>query len=216
MNKIDNPKINNPIVKNYKIILKTWLHIWWSQDTLKIWWIDSQVVKNPLTWEPYIPWSSLKWRIRALLEMIEYSEKLEAENWKIWPIQNPESEIAKAFWCAWNEAKIASRLIFEDFVLNKKWKKKFKELWSDFFEDKVENTVPRFLSWNSNPRHLERVPAWVEFEWNIILVPEEWKYSIDKNTLKKILNKWIKLLNKTYLWWWGSRWNGRIIMEEKQ
>ena len=206
-------KMNNPIVKNYTITLKTWLHIWWTQEALKIWWIDSQVVKNPITWEPYIPWSTIKWKMRALLEMVKYSQDLKEEKkWIIGPIQDPTNDIARAFWCAW-DVKIASRLIFEDFVLTKKWKEKFEELKSDFFEDKAENTVPRFLSWNAMPRHIERVPAWVEFEGSIILVPEEWEYWITKEKLEEILNEWIELLEKTYIWWWGSRWNGRIKIE---
>lgn len=219
------PKMNEPIVKTYKITLKTWLHIWGSQDTLKIWWIDSEVVKNPLTNEPYIPWSSIKWKMRALLEMIEHSSSLSETEKKdkkgnkyieYWPIEDPNSDIAKTFWCGWKDIKIASRLIFEDFILTKECKKKYEELKSDFFEDKAENNVPRFLSWNATPRHIERVPAWVKFEWNIILIPEEGEYWISKEELEKILERWIELLNKTYLWGGGSRWNWRIEMKEEK
>ncbi len=203
-----------PVVHSYKIILKSWLHIWWSQDGLKIGGIDSEVVKNPLTWAPYIPWSSIKGKMRALLEMVDYSKDLNADkNWKIDTVNNPNSDVAKAFWCAW-DTKIASKLIFEDFVLTDEYQKKFEELKSDFFEDKAENSVPRFLSWSANPRHIERVPAWVEFEWRIVLVPEEWEYGLSLEKLEKILNRWIELLEATFIGWWGSRGNGRISIQE--
>ncbi len=213
------PKMNEPIVKNYKITLKSGLHIWGTQEALKIWGIDSQVIKNPLTGAPYIPWSSIKWKMRALLEMVEYSTDLKWDE-NIWPIQDPNHTISKTFWCSYHDKEnnkntnIGSRIIFEDFVLIDKWKQKFEELKSDFFEDKSENNVPRFLSWNAMLRHIERVPAWVEFEGSFVLVPEEGEYGITEEELKKELEKWIELLNSTYLWGWGSRWNGRIKIEE--
>lgn len=204
-------KMLNPIVKKFKIELLSWLHIWWSKDTLQIWWIDSPVIKNPINWEPFIPWSTIKWKMRAMLEMIDYSDDIPDKNW---PVSNPDSEISKSFWCSSSNPKVTiwSRLLFEDFTLNDEWKEKFEKLKSDFFEDKAENTVPRFYKWNANPRHIERVPAWVVFEWRIVLTPVEWDYWINENELINILNRWIELLNKTYIWWWGSRWNWRILM----
>lgn len=197
----------NPIVKKYKIILKTGLHIWWSEQGLKIWWIDSSVIKNPLTWCPYIPGSSIKWKMRSLIEMIDYSNKID-EKWN--PVQDINTEVSKAFWMANKDNKISSRIIFEDFYLSEEWKEKFESMKSDFFEDKSENTVPRFLKWTANPRHIERVPAWVEFEWQIILLPHEWEYWISQQELEDILVKWIDYLQKTYIWWWWSRGNWRI------
>ena len=196
------------------------MHIWWWDGWLKIWWIDSQVVKHPISWEPYIPWSSIKWKMRASLEMIkwEYSKKkLKNENKEFyWPSENPEEITAKAFGMAWKDIKIASRILVSDFILTKEYKDKYKELWRvDFFEDKSENTIPRFLKWNANPRHIERVPAGVEFEGEIILTPVEWwEYDISEKELNDILEEWIKYLQEFWLWGWVSRWNGRIKIEK--
>ncbi len=203
-------KMWEPIVKNYKIILKTWLHIGGSDLGLKIGGIDSSVVKNPLTNEPYIPWSSIKWKMRASLEMIEwdYSKKY----WASEKIDN-DSNIAKSFWMATTNLKISSRLIFSDFEMTNEYKEEFKKLWAvDFMEDKSENSVPRFLKWPANPRHIERVPAWVEFEWKIIITPVEWENWITEEELNEVLEKWVYYLNNFWLGWWVSRWNGRIEM----
>jgi len=203
-------KMWEPIVKTFTIKLLSWLHIWWSGGGLKIWWIDSSVVKNPLTWEPYIPWSSIKWKMRASLEMInwDYSDSF-------WPSNSRDSVITKSFWMAWKEEKISSRLIFSDFEMIEKYKEIFDDKWSvDFYEAKSENSVPRFLQWNANPRQIERVPAWVEFTWTITLIPTEWIYSISQDELEKTLEKWLKYLNMFWLGWWVSRWNGKIEMCE--
>ena len=207
-----------PVVHSYKIILKSWLHIGWSQDGLKIWGIDSEVVKNPLTWAPYIPGRSIKGKMRALLEMVDYSNDLKADkDGKMEIVSDPNSEVAKAFGCiekGANGVKIASKLIFEDFVLTDEYQQKFEELKSDFFEDKAENSVPRFLSWTANPRHIERVPAGVEFEGRSVLVPEEGEYGLSLKELEKILNRGIELLEATFIGWGGSRGSGRISIEE--
>ena len=51
-----------------KIILKTGLHIGTGSDEIKIGGIDNPVVKDPLTDYPYIPGSSIKGKVRTLLE----------------------------------------------------------------------------------------------------------------------------------------------------
>lgn len=51
-----------------KLKILSGLHIGAGNDEIKIGGIDTPVVKNPLTNEPYIPGSSLKCKIRTLLE----------------------------------------------------------------------------------------------------------------------------------------------------
>ena len=51
-----------------KIEIKTGLHIGGGSDTVQIGGIDSSVIKNPLTNEPYIPGSSIKGKMRSLIE----------------------------------------------------------------------------------------------------------------------------------------------------
>jgi CRISPR-associated protein Csm3 len=127
------------------------------------------------------------------------------------------SNIARAFGCAW-DIKLASRIIVSDFQLSDAddivWKSSmniFTNDKSDFFEAKAENSVPRFLTWNANPRIQERVPAWVSFDGTITLIEDDMpqtKISIEQ--LEKILSEGIEMITMTYLWWWGSRWNGKV------
>jgi CRISPR-associated protein Csm3 len=50
------------------IRLRSGLHIGASKDSVEIGGIDNPVIKHPFTGEPYIPGSSLKGKLRFLLE----------------------------------------------------------------------------------------------------------------------------------------------------
>ena len=50
------------------LIIKTGLHIGAGDTEMRIGGTDNQVAKNPLDGQPYIPGSSLKGKIRSLLE----------------------------------------------------------------------------------------------------------------------------------------------------
>ncbi len=52
-----------------KIIIVTGLHIGSENLEMHIGQTDSQVAKHPYTFEPYIPGSSIKGKIRSLLEL---------------------------------------------------------------------------------------------------------------------------------------------------
>ena len=52
-----------------KIKLLTGLHIGGSSDIIEIGGMDNPVIKHPVTNEPYIPGSSLKGKIRSLIEL---------------------------------------------------------------------------------------------------------------------------------------------------
>ena len=52
-----------------KIVLKSGLHIGAGDTEMKIGGTDNPVIKHPHTMEPYIPGSSLKGKVRSLLEM---------------------------------------------------------------------------------------------------------------------------------------------------
>ena len=50
------------------IVLESGLHIGAGKDAIEIGGIDNPILKHPLTDEPYIPGSSIKGKLRSLLE----------------------------------------------------------------------------------------------------------------------------------------------------
>src|SRR5690554_4177485 len=51
-----------------KMVCRTGLHIGTGRDMMEIGGVEATVVKHPLTQMPYVPGSSLKGRMRSLLE----------------------------------------------------------------------------------------------------------------------------------------------------
>lgn len=162
-----------------KIILKTGLHIGSSNLEMHIGGTDNQVIKHPHTLEPYIPGSSLKGKIRSLLEMqsglmaytdgdvvsskiikkIETDNKLLEEAIKILKIfGNKATDIEE------DRTYGPSRASFADCFLNNEWKKKANEMNWSFTELKPENVINRIKGTAGDPRTTERIPAGAEFD----------------------------------------------------
>lgn len=64
-------KLTRKIKIEGRIIALSGLHIGGSNTGMSIGGADATVVRNPLTNEPYIPGSSLKGKMRSLLERLE-------------------------------------------------------------------------------------------------------------------------------------------------
>ena len=178
------------------ITLKTGLHIGDSKESLDIGGVDSPVVRNKVDNAPYIPGSSLKGKIRSLLELSTGSELGE------------DDQINKLFGFASKEQTIASKVIFRDAFLSsasKKSLKGLKHLDMPFTEIKFENTIDRFSGKAKNPRQIERVPAGTVFEVEIILNVFE-----GETGLEDLLKRGIKLLKLDYLGGSGSRGYGQL------
>lgn len=60
-------KLNKNVVFSGKIHCLSGLHIGGTSNFLEIGGVDNEVIKNPVTGEPYIPGSSLKGRTALLL-----------------------------------------------------------------------------------------------------------------------------------------------------
>ena len=207
-----------------KIKVLTGLHIGAGNDEIRIGGIDNPVVKNPLTNEPYIPGSSLKGKIRTLLEwrlgtIIDNSptkvNKKDGNN-DTW-IDNLKDEhkvIAKIFGngTTIKNEKIAkeigpTRVSFYDCFLTDEFGKKLKDL-NILTESKTEIVIDRFSGTvkQGGLRQMERVPAGVEFDFNLtyMIFNEE----DEKNFEYLVLG--IKLLELTSLGGNGSRGYGKI------
>lgn len=154
----------------------TGLHIGGSTAIIEIGGNDNPILKNPITKEPYIPGSSLKGKMRSLLE------------WKLGKLDsNPNSksygDVHK--WCKDNQCPICvifgtsseeaglgpTRLIVRDAFLDEAYLRELEERnpdWTvmDLMEDKYENSINRITA-RANPRPLERVVPGVRFRFSM-------------------------------------------------
>lgn len=219
-------KIKN--IKEIKAIIKvkSGLHIGGSNDEIKIGGIDNPVIKNPLTNEPYIPGSSIKGKIRSLIEWQfgvvnenglavscvkkDGNSQVKKENFdQIKPIVQlfgngetiKEPSIAKEI----GPTRVSfsdCALLNKDELLNK----------NALTEEKVEVTINRLTGTvgGGGPRHMERVPAGAEFDFSVTLI----EFDSDKENFEAVLALGMKLLEMTNLGGNGSRGYGKIEFED--
>jgi CRISPR-associated protein Csm3 len=157
-----------------KLTVKTGLHIGAGSSIKAIGGVDSPVIKNPLTQQPYIPASSFKGKIRCLLERLAgcSSEKVLSQaditNQQIHHL-NLGNDILKLFGSS-ADAKDTqniqtARVTFRDAFFNEEWYQNNidKRNLLDT-EVKSENTINRISGTADNPRFKERVLAGSEFD----------------------------------------------------
>ena len=196
--------IDEIIVLKYELKLETGLHIGGNKDNYGIGGIDSPVIKNPLNNQPIIPGSSLKGKIRMLLEIVE-TEEYKASKYI--------DEIIEMFGAQTdNDKKEGSltRIIFRDLALTKASKLELESKLGEGFytEIKAENTIDK-IKCKANPRFQERVPAGAVFEGECIIQYQ----SGDKIDYEEILKKGFKLLEQNYLGGSGSRGYGKVSVK---
>lgn len=203
------------------LVLKTGLHIGGGDTEMRIGGIDNQVVKDPVTGLPYIPGSSLKGKIRSLLEW-KLGLVLPA-NGKPFSFQQlqgndtPDARnLLKLFGGAPGgevDALVKSigptRLAFWDCPLNAEWKKETLDKRNLLAtEAKSENSINRIAGVADNPRFTERVIAGAEFDFKLSLKV------VDGEDLLPLLLQGLKLLELDSLGGSGSRGYGKIKFKE--
>lgn len=202
-----------------KLVAESGLHIGGTQTALDIGGIDNPVIREP-SGPPYIPGSSLKGKMRALLEKSRYplreEDKGDGKGYFADPIHKFEDssrvdEVIKIFGLpAEEEASTPARGIFRDCPLDADHFEEHKEelfqnLETVYTEDKMENTVDRIQS-RATPRHLERVPRGSRFDFEIILS----LYGEEDQGLPGVLLEGMELLEDDYLGGSGSRGSGEV------
>lgn len=196
------------IIYTGKIQLKTGLHIGGTNASLNIGGPDKFVVRNPLTNIPYIPGSSLKGKMRSLIELMEGSCNVRTvrNGIEAGPSEDPETKAGKLFGIASRDIKRPSRLVVRDANMDISNEKQFENTDLPFTESKTEVSIDRISS-AANPRTFERVPAGAEFFFEMVL-----NVFADDNEaeLKSTLNQALKLLQDDYLGGHGSRGYGQI------
>lgn len=209
-----------------KIVLKSGLHIGSGNMEMQIGGTDSPVIKHPHTLEPYIPGSSLKGKVRSLLEMSSGLVPFATDSGglvtvKVWKSIKDENLKAKAeailkiFGSSGSESEEdtelgPTRVSFADCYLNKDWKKKAQENRWQLTEVKSENVINRIKGTAEHPRFIERVPEGTEFDF---LVTFKVLDDSDEEFFNEYLLKGLKMLELDAIGGSGSRGYGRVKFE---
>lgn len=193
-------KLQKKIIYTGTITLKTGLHIGGTNAALNIGGPDKFVVRNPINNVPYIPGSSLKGKMRSLVEIYHG----ETNGGK--PTNNPNHKAGALFGVSGdNEQSHASRLIVRDAELDINVCD-FSKTDLPYTESKTEVAIDRVTA-KANPRTFERVPAGAQFKLNMVLNIFEGE---DEEALKATLDQAIELLQDDYLGGHGSRGYGQV------
>ena len=198
-------KLIKKIIYTGTITLRTGLHIGGTNAALNIGGPDKFVVRNPINNIPYIPGSSLKGKMRALIEIttgcVTVNQKGEVK-----ASEDPSSISGQLFGVATGKNNNKpSRLIVRDAELDIK-ACDFSNTDLPYTESKTEVSIDRITA-KANPRTFERVPAGAQFKLNMILNIFEGE---DEQQLKKTLEQAINLLQDDYLGGHGSRGYGQV------
>ena len=204
-----------------KIILETGLHIGAGDIEMHIGGTDNPVVKHPFTHEPYIPGSSLKGKVRSLLELRSgLVPASEGKPLSIEAIERAQTgdkalgfKIVKLFGTSGADSKAKeglgpTRVSFSDCFITRECREKAREGKIVLTEVKAENSINRITGTAENPRFTERVPAGVEFRFCITL-----KIFEGDEDLEELLLQGLKLLQYDALGGSGSRGYGRVRFE---
>lgn len=198
-------KLTKKIIYNGTITLKTGLHIGGTNAALNIGGPDKFVVRNPLNNIPYIPGSSLKGKMRSLIEIYNGCVSVDKDG-KYIASKDPNSISGKLFGVSGDsDDSRPSRLIIRDAELDIS-SADFTNTDLPFTESKTEVTIDRVTA-KAMPRTFERVPAGAKFKLNMVLNIFE---DEDEKKLKQTLQQAINLLHDDYLGGHGSRGYGQV------
>lgn len=193
------------------IELLSGLHIGGGDDTMKIGGIDNGVIKDVNTDKPYIPGSSLKGKMRSLLEWHigvvgigdgnPFNSKLMDNAIFNDSTKKTEAQTLLKLFGDKEGAFGITRINVGDCQLSEESQDKV------LSEAKYENVINRQKGTAEHPRQTERVPSGVKFEFDIRVKILDDK---EEESLKKMVEKGLDLVQDDYLGGSGSRGYGRV------
>jgi len=198
----------------FDILALTGLHIGGSDAGIEIGGVDNTVIRDRLTDQPYVPGSSLKGKMRSLLDKYEGKQINFPPRNPAFHVCQDKDEYIKCDVChvfgvsGQQSFSEPTRLIVRDTFLSAKSVDELKKAQTDmpFTEVKTEVSIDRVTS-AANPRPFERVPAGAEFSG------AEFVYAIyypeDIQRMEKVF-KGMGLVEDDYLGGGGSRGSGKV------
>jgi CRISPR-associated protein Csm3 len=213
-------KLYGKLIIEGRIACLTGLHIGTSKETLEIGGVDVPVVRNPVTREPYIPGSSIKGKLRALLEKQQFAVQTKEENYFGKNVDKTAHHECNEFHCPVcrlygaskggpiNSSRPARVYVSDAELLNKDMLEAT-DMGLYLTELKYENTLDRITS-AASPRQIERVPRGAEFKLSLLYnQDEENKSDMFKRDIEAIFSN-LLLLKDDALGGSVSRGYGRI------
>ncbi len=200
-----------------KIECLTGLHIGSGNETSEIGGVDSFVLRDPRTGYPYIPGSSLKGRMRVLLE---YAKDVVGINKKrdggphhcLTAEEQAKCAVCRVFGTPADETRTCgpTRLLVRDAYPDEQTVSEWAAVESDllYTEVKAENLLDRLTS-VANPRFIERVLKGSMFDLNMVYGV----YAVDEQDDRKFLENVVlalRLLEDSNLGGSGSRGYGQV------
>jgi len=189
------------------ILLKTGLHIGGGGETIQIGGMDNPIIKNPLNSYPYIPGSSLKGKMRSLLEW-KYDKSPDGN-----PCKCSQCDICRIFGTSGAEESLLgpTRIIVRDAHLTLSSREELDRMRQEkgliYVEEKYENSIDRLKGTAKNPRPTERVPAGINFAFEIVLRVFE---GDNEEEMMKRVKEALRLVQADALGGSGSRGYGKV------
>lgn len=201
------------------IKLKTGLHVGGTEEGFDIGGIDNQVIKDKVTGLPYIPGSSLKGKMRSLLEwaynQVEIKLNDKTNKWEGNLCKKPGEPIGIVFGIPAEDhqqkdaEKVPgpTRLTVRDASPDKNQVQIWENAMGEkiYTEAKTENAIDRLTS-AANPRSMERVPA--DSIFKVEFVYDVYKKEDVQNL--RLLFEGMMLLEDSYLGGGGTRGSGKV------
>ncbi|MGD1068570.1 MAG: type III-A CRISPR-associated RAMP protein Csm3 [Bryobacteraceae bacterium] len=220
-------KLIGKLILEGEMHCETGLHIGAGKGSLEIGGADNPVVKDSHG-RPYVPGSTLRGRVRALLEQatgaavpaeLVFISKRKGQEVRIHQSDRPDDEICILFGRSpgrmekvgggeieSNHATPARLSVFDAPLIAESITPQMRETLDDeLTEVKSENAIDRITS-QANPRTLERVPAGARFRIRMVLDV----LCAEDAALPELLLQGLRLLEDDALGGGGSRGSGRV------
>lgn len=180
---------------------------------------DSEVIKNPMTGEPYLPGSSLKGKMRSQLERKYGAKQYDRDSRSVVPTENRpcgcgrrDCPICTLFGAHnnHNAQSAPTRILVRDCHMTDQFRQKVQELpleRGSYLEVKGENIIDRKTGATSSPRFMERIPAGATFQLDIQVQVFE---GDDEEKLLDMVKEGLSLVEDSYLGSSGSRGYGQV------
>lgn len=174
-------KLDNIHLLTADLVCATGIHIGAGDAEIHIGGVDNLIVRNPITSAPYLPGSSIKGKMRSLLEWKSGAVRQDPLSWSDYnkeeqPDKKAAIELILKIFGVSGSAKLTDaqaekigpgRAAFWDCELDPEWTAKVEDRALELTEVKSENSISRISGEASNPRFTERVPAGARFKFKL-------------------------------------------------